>query len=509
MPQSVTLYNLLISCPGDIKEEVNIIKSSVEEFNELYAEPLGITIKTRHWSKSSYAQSGGKPQALLNEQFVDKCDAAVAIFWTRFGSPTDEYGSGTEEEIERMLRSGKQVFMYFSDKPISPSQMNDEGYKKIQAFREKYKDRGIYFSYSSDDEFKKLFFAHLSMYFLYDMKLKESTADRVSKLKLMGIDESGKLSDNASIYPFVLNTPTTMRQFLDTIGSMYQEIAGMHVGKRIAVNNAFLAGFTSSVDIDEEERKFIAAVAEQLQLGLPGDFFDLGNLGKDSLTSNIMTGPNLKGTPDEIQKYKKIKKLHTTISKALEWAPIEKAFSNKKCIRLAIQNCGKAIDEDVEITFEIPQNSLLKLDNFPRFNNDEMGYLLNDCDMSVLFGINSTAEYINYEESKRSISNTYTPPRNYGLPGYVPDYSDDFIDEWNDVFCYSIYPDNDKLIVKLKVDYIKHNTTVAFPSIMFVDGAITEIPYRITSKNNPNVVEGVLKVSIVEKEQNKVEVLRQ
>ena len=105
MAQNVTLYNLLISCPGDIKEEVALIESAVEEFNELYAEPLGITIKTRHWSKSSYAQSGGKPQALLNEQFVNKCDAAVAIFWTRFGSPTDEYGSGTEEEIEIMLQS--------------------------------------------------------------------------------------------------------------------------------------------------------------------------------------------------------------------------------------------------------------------------------------------------------------------------------------------------------------------------------------------------------------------
>lgn len=113
MAQNVTLYNLLISCPGDVKEEVALIESAVDEFNELYAETLGITIKTRHWSKSSYAQSGGKPQDLLNEQFVSKCDAAVAIFWTRFGSPTDEYGSGTEEEIEIMLQSGKQVFMYF------------------------------------------------------------------------------------------------------------------------------------------------------------------------------------------------------------------------------------------------------------------------------------------------------------------------------------------------------------------------------------------------------------
>lgn len=47
--------------------------------------------------------------------------------------------------------------MYFSDKPLSPSQMNEESYKKVQAFRDKYKDRGIYFTYSSDEEFKTMF----------------------------------------------------------------------------------------------------------------------------------------------------------------------------------------------------------------------------------------------------------------------------------------------------------------------------------------------------------------
>ena len=493
MAQSVTLYNLLISCPGDVRDEVTLIETAVDQFNELYADPLGITIKTRHWGKSSYPQSGGKPQALLNEQFVNKCDAAVAIFWTKFGSPTDEYGSGTEEEIEIMLQSGKQVFMYFSDKPISPSQMNDEGYKKIQAFREKYINRGIYFTYSSDDEFKKLFFAHLSMYFLSDMKLKENTVDRVSKLKLMGIDENSKLSDNASVYPFVLNTPTTMRQFLDAIRSMYQEIAGMNVGKRITVNNAFFAGFTSPVDIDEEERKFIITVAEQLELGLPDDFFDLGNLGKDPLGERIFSGPNLQGTSEEIKKYKKIKKLHETISKALDWAPVEKAFSNKHCIRLAVQNCGQAVDEDVEISFVIPKNSLLTLNEFPHFENSEMGYLLNDCDMSILFGIDGTAEYVEYSASERNRYSNYTP-HSVGFPGFIPNYSEDFIAELNNIFCYSIYSEGENYIVKLKVDYIKHNTTVAFPSILFVKDQITEIPYKITSKNNPDVVEGVVGV---------------
>ena len=120
--------------------------------------------------------------------------------------------------------------------------------------------------------------------------------------------------------------------------------------------------------------------------------------------------------------------------------------------------------------------------------------------MGILFGISSTAEYVNYAESERNRSETHIP-RNYGLPGYVPNYSDDFIDEWNNVFCYSVYNDNDKFIVKLKVDYIKHNTTVAFPSVLFINDVISEMPYKITSKNNPNVVEGVLKVSVAEKEQ--------
>lgn len=54
-----------------------------------------------------------------------------------------------------MLQSGKQVFMYFSDKPIPTSKMNGNGYEKIQAFRDKYKDRRIYFTYSSDEEKQK------------------------------------------------------------------------------------------------------------------------------------------------------------------------------------------------------------------------------------------------------------------------------------------------------------------------------------------------------------------
>lgn len=492
MAQNVTLYNLLISCPGDIKEEVMLIESSVEEFNELYAETLGITIKTRHWSKSSYARSGGKSQALLNEQFVSKCDAAVAIFWTRFGSPTDEYGSGTEEEIEIMLQSGKQVFMYFSDKPISPSEMNSDGYKKIQVFRNKYADRGLYSTYSSNEEFRKMFFAHLSMHFLAAKKIDETVTEHFSKLKLLGIDENGKLSEKVSVYPVRLNSKTTTQEYVSLIRTMYQEISSMNVGGR--TENTLFVGFTNPVIIEEKEKKLLATVAESLNCKVSDSFFELGNLNRDTIPSNIYGGAKLNGSQEEQQKYRRIKKLHETISKFLDWVPIENAFLEMKCIRLAVQNYGKAVDEDVEITFEIPNESIITLNEFPQFSDAEKRYLLDKCDLNVLFGINSTDEYIEYLESEKNgkiYYNTYS----FELLRYVSDYEEKFANRLRDVFCYSIYSKGNKWIFKLKVDYIKHNTVVAFPTILLVKNNITRIPYRITSKNNPEVVESIIWVN--------------
>lgn len=493
MAQNVVLYNLLISCPGDVQGEVKLIEDAVGEFNELYTKPLGITIQTRHWSKSSYAQSGGKPQALLNEQFVSECDAAVAIFWTRFGTPTDEYGSGTEEEIEIMLQSGKQVFMYFSDKSCPPSQVDDEGYKRVRAFREKYKDKGVYFTYSTDEEFRKLFLAHLSMYFLSDKRVKDIASERCSDLKLLGIDENGKLSEDVSIYQFRPNTNITMEEYMDSIRAIYQEIAGIKVGRRTSIPAGLF--LYQPADINEEEKEFITSMAKILELELPEDFFDLGNLSKNPLSSDFLTGPRLEGSADEIRKYEKIQELQETISDALKWARVEEAFSDKRCIKLAIQNCGKAIDEDVEITVEIPQKSLLTLGEFPQFSNKTKGYLLNECAMDVLFGISSTAEYLEYSESQKN-SSPYYRSSSHGLPGIIPDYSGDFKAELDDIFCYSIYPSGDNYILKLKVDYIKHNTSVAFPSVLFLTDEITGIPYKITSKSNPDIVEGTLKIQV-------------
>lgn len=53
----------------------------------------------------------GNAQELLNQQFIHYCDAGIALFANRFGTPTEKYDFGTEKEIEDMISLGKQVFI--------------------------------------------------------------------------------------------------------------------------------------------------------------------------------------------------------------------------------------------------------------------------------------------------------------------------------------------------------------------------------------------------------------
>ena len=138
MAKIVKVFNILISCPGDIKEEVEVIKSVIEQFNRTTGDENNIRLEAKHWSKDSYPESGGKAQALLNQQFVEECDMSIAVLWTRFGTPTEKYGSGTEEEISLMIESGKQVFLYLSKKPISPDEIDSEQYNLVKKFIDKY-----------------------------------------------------------------------------------------------------------------------------------------------------------------------------------------------------------------------------------------------------------------------------------------------------------------------------------------------------------------------------------
>ena len=494
MPKRVTQYDLLISCPGDVKEEIDAINKAVENFNSTFADTLEISIRVKHWSKNSFPQSGGKPQALLNEQFVNDCDAAVAIMWTRFGTPTDEYGSGTEEEIEIMLQNGKQVFMYFCDKPVNPSLLNHEQYKRIQAFKEKYKDRGMYYTYSSTDDFQKSFFAHLSQYFLSLKAVEHIKEEKRPLLLISGIDSNNHITNTAVMEDFKLSSQYDREGYIKKIKEYYDEIMSIKtVDTASALLNTSLS-VLSPVKIDVNTETYIRKMAELLNVELSDNFFDLGNLHKPIASLPMYNSVN--GSDDEVRKYQLINALCEIIQDFLKWGSVDKALVGIKYVGLILTNCGTDYDEDVEVSLTFPIGSIVTAGTFPEISDGDKNYLMNDRDLDEIFHIPATANYLDYNDSitrPLHISTSVKPVPDIFGASY--DNSDRFYECLSAALGFEAYTTETNNIIKIKFEYIKHNTSVAFPSILLLISDITEIPYTITSKHCPEKLNGVITVT--------------
>lgn len=160
-------YEFLISCPSDIKKEIDIIVEEISKYNDTEGRDKDIYIQHKHWNSHTYPEYGGVEkgaQTIINKQILENCDAVIAIFWSRFGSPTEnKFESGTVEEIEMMMKGDKHIMLYFSDMRLHPSKLDSEQYKKITEFKNKYK--GLYSSYSTHKEFRDKFRNHLHRFF--------------------------------------------------------------------------------------------------------------------------------------------------------------------------------------------------------------------------------------------------------------------------------------------------------------------------------------------------------
>lgn len=165
MPKNVVVYDLLISCPSDVVDFIPKIEFAVDFFNNHYGRLNDTIIRTIHWLKNSYPTMGNSPQEILDTMIVDEADLVVGIFWTKFGMPTETHESGSEEEIERMIADGKQVFLYFLNKALPPSEINYEQYMKVLEFKKRHEKSGIYFEISDENQLAQKFCEHLELYF--------------------------------------------------------------------------------------------------------------------------------------------------------------------------------------------------------------------------------------------------------------------------------------------------------------------------------------------------------
>lgn len=156
-------FNVMIASPGDVASERAIVRDVVYEWNAVHSSSRKIVLLPIGWESHSSPEMGASPQTIINNQVLERCDLLVGVFWTRIGTATDEYASGTVEEIERHIKVGKPAMLYFSSQPVAMDTVNLEQVAKLKAFKESCRSRGLYEAYDSHSDFRTKFYRHLQL----------------------------------------------------------------------------------------------------------------------------------------------------------------------------------------------------------------------------------------------------------------------------------------------------------------------------------------------------------
>lgn len=521
MPRiGITAYDLLISCPGDVDEFIEIIQECTNSFNTIFGALNNSEIVTKHWSTASYPQSGGKPQELLNDQFIRNCDAAVAIFWTRFGSPTDKYGSGTEEEIEEMLAANKQVFMYFLDAPTTPSSVNMEQYKKIENFREKYKDKGIYCVVKNKDELRKEFTNHLAMHFLpLVIGTKETIENKLSpmlEVRDISLRNNAKINIKHTLFLECPLIKEKCNMIISQIASLQQNFLPKRQKEYISnqnnkeFNNPELqkilestrdsSSIVSNADIPDEWEITINTFALDKSIKIEDKFWNTGNLKKrvSSLTSFFRNEPSFEGEEAEKKRYKDLQELYHNILEYNEYIRYFSEIDRYAYIELIVENTGNTFDEDIDVKLTVKKDCIYPSNKFSIPGINIINDILNVNFVEHVYKVKITDAILKYKEypmSSQTINLSNTLP--FDIRSTQEKYTSNkknYTDNLADIFCYNCYKNDENDVYVFHINYLKHNTAIAFPSVLVLKNIPDIIEYEISSKYIPNIIQGKLEI---------------
>lgn len=162
MPSEVKLYRVLLASPRDVADEREIVREEINRWNSLHSLDTKIVLLPVGWETEATPDLQARGQAIINRQLVDTSDLLIGIFWTRIGTPTPEAESGTVEEIERFISEGKRCIIYFSDKAVSPSKIDQQQYEGLKSYRQELSQRGLTGSFNNADEFRRKVFDHIT-----------------------------------------------------------------------------------------------------------------------------------------------------------------------------------------------------------------------------------------------------------------------------------------------------------------------------------------------------------
>ena len=270
MSYNATVFNVMIASPGDVASERSIIRDVIYEWNTVHSESRNIVLLPIGWESHSSPEMGSSPQEIINNQILDRCDLLVGVFWTRIGTPTNNYISGTVEEIEKHIDSSKPSMLYFSSQPVAIDTVDINQIKELKKFKQSCQKRGLYEEYDSHTDFKEKFYHHLQL------KLNEHPLFKDIKSESIGV-----IVESSTQLPSLRNEARTLLKeaSLDPHGSI---LCIRHMsGTDIKTNGKNLIPSQERREVAKWEEALAELVREDLIVdrGYKGEVFEVTNLG--------------------------------------------------------------------------------------------------------------------------------------------------------------------------------------------------------------------------------------
>lgn len=163
MSYNAKVFNVMIASPGDVGSERAIIRDVIYEWNAVHSQSRNIVLLPVGWESHSSPEMGSSAQDIINNQVLDKCDLLIGVFWTRIGTPTTDYASGTVEEIEKHIEAKRPAMLYFSSQPVALDTIEPEQYSQLKEFKASCQNHGLYEGYDSLSSFKEKIYRHLQL----------------------------------------------------------------------------------------------------------------------------------------------------------------------------------------------------------------------------------------------------------------------------------------------------------------------------------------------------------
>ena len=420
--------------------------------------------------------------------------------------------------------------MYFLDLPINPSEIDMEQYQKVLDFKSKYKEKGLYSVIKDKHELQRELSNHLAMHFIPIISGENVTTNNKEKpeLNIRNTEDFSEtfytvhrtnlleskfiVEQKEKIIEDIAELKRTSLPFneivegsdIDTEENLKKvEISGIELQQAELFKNITKKSFYVDVTVDKDIKKVIKEFAEVNQIFIEEDFWNLGNLKKSTLQLKIAGpfgtgGPTYEGSEAEKARFKQIEKLYWDIRTYNEYIIYFEEIDKINLLKLAISNNGTIFDEDIDIKFIIPKKYLINYSDLPMPGINIIKELIDMKFITYIFSIEETEsmdEYSGNPTYPLNISSHLKDPLLFNqrsIEQEYDDYKDEFLSEFEYLFCYKTFENENNDVVLFHVNYLKHNTTMALPSALMFRESPPYIKYEISSKFSTEIIKGKL-----------------